>query len=114
MFPADPQTRGRARPRRDAARRRCAIIREVLPAGIICATSPAMSAIRLLELQGTDPAKWGEQHGESFRDDIKAIAAIRMELTLSKTDLGTKENVLALAKHHLPLLEQFDAALFAE
>lgn len=73
-----------------------------------------MSAIRLLELQGTDPAKWGEQHGESFRDDIKAIAAIRMELTLSKTDFGTQENVLALARHHLPLLQQFDAALFAE
>lgn len=73
-----------------------------------------MSTIRVLELHGTDPQKWGEQHGEHFRDDIKAIAAIRMELTLARTDLGTRENVLALARHHLPMLEAFDGALFAE
>jgi isopenicillin-N N-acyltransferase like protein len=73
-----------------------------------------MSAIRILELHGHDPKKWGEQHGESFKDDVRAIAEIRMALTLSKTDLGTADNVLALARHHLPILEKFDRALFDE
>jgi isopenicillin-N N-acyltransferase-like protein len=73
-----------------------------------------MTTIRTLELHGTDPAKWGEQHGESFRADIRAVYDIRLALTLSKTDLGTQENVLALARHHLPVLEKFDRALYDE
>ncbi len=73
-----------------------------------------MTTIRTLELHGTDPAKWGEQHGESFRADVRAIYDIRLGLTLSKTDLGTEENVLALARHHLPVLEKFDRALYDE
>ena len=73
-----------------------------------------MTAIRILELEGHDPAHWGVQHGETFRDDIRAIVDIRIALTLSKTDLGTKENVLALAQHHLPVLERFDRALYDE
>ncbi len=71
-------------------------------------------SIRVLELHGTDPRAWGEQHGESFKDDVRAIADIRMALTLGRTDLGTKENVLALARHHLPVLERFDRALYLE
>jgi isopenicillin-N N-acyltransferase-like protein len=74
----------------------------------------AMGTIRVLELRGTDPSAWGAQHGESFRDDIQEIADIRMELTLARTDLGSRAHVLALARHHLPLLERFDGALFAE
>jgi isopenicillin-N N-acyltransferase-like protein len=73
-----------------------------------------MTSIRLLELQGTDPKKWGEQHGESFRDDIRRIAEIRMTLTLGRTDLASRDNVLALARHHLPVLERFDRALYDE
>jgi isopenicillin-N N-acyltransferase like protein len=73
-----------------------------------------MASIRMLELQGTDPARWGEQHGEHFRDDVRQIAEIRLALTLSKTDLGTKENALELARHHLPVLERFDRALYDE
>lgn len=73
-----------------------------------------MTSIRLLELVGRDPSRWGEQHGESFRDDVRALLEIRMGLTLSKTDLKTRDNVLALARHHLPLLEAFDRALFDE
>lgn len=71
-------------------------------------------SLRVLELHGTDPRRWGEQHGESFKDDIKAIADIRMALTLGRTDLGTKDKVLALARHHLPVLERFDRALYDE
>jgi isopenicillin-N N-acyltransferase-like protein len=70
--------------------------------------------LRTLELTGSDPARWGEQHGESFRDDIRALYAIRLGLTLEKTDLGDEPSVLALAAHHLPVLQRFDEALFAE
>jgi isopenicillin-N N-acyltransferase-like protein len=70
--------------------------------------------MRVLELTGSDPAKWGEQHGESFRGEIREISEIRIGLTLSKTDLGTKENVLALARHHLKPLAEFDRALSDE
>lgn len=73
-----------------------------------------MTSIRLLELQGTDPRGWGEQHGEAFRDDIRALVELRIALTLSKTDLGSADNVLELARHHLKPLEHFDGALYAE
>ena len=68
----------------------------------------------MLELTGTDPKRWGEQHGESFKDDIRTIYDIRLALTLGRTDLGSKDNVLALARHHLPVLQRFDQALFDE
>ncbi len=70
--------------------------------------------LRTLELHGSDPAHWGEQHGESFRDDVRALYAIRLGLTLEKTDLRTEQNVLALAEHHLPVLRAFDVALYDE
>jgi isopenicillin-N N-acyltransferase-like protein len=70
--------------------------------------------LRTLELTGTDPARWGEQHGESFRDDIRALYDIRLGLTLEKTDLGDENSVLALAAHHLPVLRAFDTALYEE
>jgi isopenicillin-N N-acyltransferase-like protein len=73
-----------------------------------------MSTIRTLELVGLDPKKWGEQHGESFRDDVRGIYDIRLGLTIARTDLQNEKNVLALARHHLPLLERFDRNLYDE
>jgi isopenicillin-N N-acyltransferase like protein len=70
--------------------------------------------LRTLELTGTDPRRWGEQHGESFRDDVRALYGVRLELMLEKTDLGSEKNVLALAEHHLETLRSFDTALAAE
>ena len=70
--------------------------------------------LRTLTLTGTDPARHGEQHGEAFRDDIQAAYALRLRLMLERTDFGTADRVLALARHHLPLLERFDAGLYAE
>ena len=70
--------------------------------------------LRTLTLTGTDPARHGEQHGEAFRADIQAAWELRLRLTLERTDLGTVDNVLALARHHLPLLQRFDAGLYAE
>jgi isopenicillin-N N-acyltransferase like protein len=70
--------------------------------------------LRTLELTGRNPRHWGEQHGESFRDDIRSIAALRMQLTIEKTDLATRDNVLELAAAHLPILRRFDGALCDE
>ena len=70
--------------------------------------------MRTLTLHGTDPAGFGEQHGEACRDDIHAAAELRLRLMLEKTDLGTKEAVYELARHHLPLLESFDKDLHTE
>ena len=70
--------------------------------------------LHTLELTGLDPARHGEQHGEAFRDSIKEIYAIRLRLLLGRTDLVDEATVLALARHHLPVLERFDAGLYAE
>lgn len=70
--------------------------------------------LRILELQGKTPRARGEQHGETFKADIHGIYAVRLRLMLQKTDLSTESNVLALAEHHLPVLQRFDAALHEE
>lgn len=70
--------------------------------------------LRIFELRGTSPRGWGEQHGETFRDDVRALYAVRLRLMLQKTDLRSEDNVLALAAHHLPALERFDRALYDE
>lgn len=73
-----------------------------------------MPKIKTLELVGNDPHAWGMQHGEEFRSDISELYKIRLELMLQKTDLATEANVLALAEHHLPILQKYDAALYDE
>lgn len=70
--------------------------------------------LRTLTLTGTDPARHGEQHGEAFRDDIRAAFELRLRLTLERTDLQSRENVLELARHHLEPLRAFDSDLHAE
>jgi len=70
--------------------------------------------VRTLVYEGDDPRAWGEQHGESLRDDVRAMVEIRTHLVLEKTDLKTRENVRALARMHLPLLAAFDRALHDE
>jgi isopenicillin-N N-acyltransferase-like protein len=70
--------------------------------------------IERLTLTGDDPAGWGEQHGEHKREQIRALYDIRLELTLSKTDLEGEVEVLALAERHLPVLASFDEAGAAE
>ena len=70
--------------------------------------------LRTLELTGLDSARHGEQHGEAFKTSIHEIYAIRLRLMLERTDLVDEQTVLALARHHLPVLERFDAGLYAE
>lgn len=70
--------------------------------------------IETLRLCGRDPARWGEQHGEALRDEVRGLYAVRLELTLTKTDLGSEANALLLCARHLPVLERFDRALYDE
>ncbi len=53
-------------------------------------------------------------HGESFRGDIQSLAELRMYLTVRLGGFSNEEQVRALAREHLPLLEQFDLALYEE
>lgn len=78
----------------------------------LCYLSPM--TLRTLELQGRTPRARGEQHGETYKADIHALYAVRLRLMLQKTDLSTEAQVLALAHHHLPVLQRFDAALYDE
>lgn len=77
-------------------------------------TSKHGNGIARLVLEGTDPRRWGEQHGETLRRQIHEIYAIRRDLTLSKTDLGDEATLLELANRHLPLLNDFDPTLAEE
>lgn len=73
-----------------------------------------MSAVETLVLEGADPSARGEQHGEAWRDDIRALYEIRLGLMFDKTDLQTEQEVLDLAARHLPVLEHFDPGLSYE
>lgn len=72
------------------------------------------STMTRLVLEGADPRRWGEQHGEAMREQIHEVYAIRRELMLVKTDLGDEATLLELAHRHLPVLHDFDPALSDE
>ncbi|GAB4196896.1 MAG: C45 family autoproteolytic acyltransferase/hydolase [Sandaracinaceae bacterium] len=56
----------------------------------------------------------GLAHGEAFRDEIAAIAAIRSELCRTQGLFRTDAELLDVAALHLPALERFDHDLAAE
>ncbi|HUJ58389.1 MAG TPA: C45 family peptidase [Kofleriaceae bacterium] len=71
--------------------------------------------MRVLELPaGKSPREWGRIHGESFRGEIQALAQLRSYLCTKVGGFQSREQVLAAARAHLPVLERFDAALHAE
>ncbi|MCX5745634.1 MAG: C45 family autoproteolytic acyltransferase/hydrolase, partial [Proteobacteria bacterium] len=70
--------------------------------------------MRQLELLGTSPRGWGQIHGESFRGEIGALAEIRAYLCTKVGGFATREQVLVAARAHLPVLERYDADLYAE
>ena len=63
---------------------------------------------------GASPREWGRIHGESFRGEVKTLAAIRIYLCTKVGGFKQREQVLAAAAAHLPVLERYDAALYAE
>ncbi len=71
--------------------------------------------MRVLELPaGKSPREWGRIHGESFRGEIGALAQIRIYLCTKVGGFKTREQVLAAAAAHLPILERYHAGLHAE
>jgi isopenicillin-N N-acyltransferase-like protein len=71
--------------------------------------------MRVLELTlGATPRMWGLIHGESFRGEIKALAEIRTYLCTKVGSFTSREQVMACAKAHLPVLARYDLALHEE
>lgn len=71
--------------------------------------------MRVLELPaGGTPREWGRVHGEQFRTEVAAIAEIRMYLCTKVSGFTSRDQVLAAAAAHLPVLAHYDEALYAE
>jgi len=71
--------------------------------------------MRTLDLPaGATPRKWGHIHGESFRGEIKALAAIRTFLCTKVGGFANNRQVLAAGRAHLPVLEHYDRELYEE
>ena len=71
--------------------------------------------MRTLELPaGKPPRDWGRIHGESYRTEIKAIAAIRAYLCTKVGGFRSVDDVLEAGHAHLPVLEAYHHGLYAE
>jgi len=71
--------------------------------------------MRVLDLPaGKSPREWGRIHGESFRGEIKALAAIRVHLCTKVGGFRGHDQVVAAAKAHLPILERYHKPLYEE
>ena len=71
--------------------------------------------MRVLELaDGALPRQWGQSHGESFRGEIQSLADIRIYLCTRVGRFADAASVLQAAAAHLPVLEAYDADLYAE
>jgi isopenicillin-N N-acyltransferase-like protein len=56
----------------------------------------------------------GRAHGRAFAGEIRSLAELRVYLTRTVGGFETSEQVLELARQHLPVLERYDADLAAE
>ena len=63
---------------------------------------------------GASPRAWGQIHGETFREEIKAIAKIRAELCIEVGGFPTMASLFDAADAHIPVLQSCDQALFDE
>ncbi|MCE9576719.1 MAG: hypothetical protein K8W52_26470 [Deltaproteobacteria bacterium] len=71
--------------------------------------------MRTLELPaGASPRTWGQIHGESFRGEVRALAAIRTYLCITNGRFGDRRAVLDAADAHLPVLARYDRGLHDE
>jgi isopenicillin-N N-acyltransferase-like protein len=71
--------------------------------------------MRTLELPaGKSAREWGRIHGESFRGEVTALAAIRVYLCTKVGGFKTADQVIAAARAHLPVLERYHAGLYEE
>jgi len=71
--------------------------------------------VRVLDLPANkSPREWGRMHGESFRAEIKALAEIRVYLCTRVGTFSGRDQVMAAAKAHLPILERYHKPLYDE
>ncbi|MGN6105037.1 MAG: C45 family autoproteolytic acyltransferase/hydrolase [Kofleriaceae bacterium] len=71
--------------------------------------------MRTLELPaGKSPREWGRIHGESFRGEVQALAAIRIYLCTKVGGFRDAGQVRRAAAAHLPVLERYHAGLHEE
>lgn len=71
--------------------------------------------MRVIELTpGASSRQWGQSHGESFRGEIRSLAALRTHLTVRIGGFDDEAEVLGVAERHLPVLERYDRELFDE
>ncbi len=71
--------------------------------------------MRTLELRREQtPAQWGHCHGESFRGEIQSLAQIRLYLAVKLGGFSNVDEVRRLAAEHLPVLAEYDDALYQE
>ncbi|MEJ7604530.1 MAG: C45 family peptidase [Kofleriaceae bacterium] len=57
---------------------------------------------------------WGQLHGERFRGEIRALAEIRTYLCMKVGSFTEREQVLAAARAHLPVLARYHQGLADE
>jgi isopenicillin-N N-acyltransferase-like protein len=57
---------------------------------------------------------WGRIHGESFRGEVQALAAIRTYLCTKVGRFTSRDQVMAAARAHLPVLEAYHRGLCEE
>ncbi len=71
--------------------------------------------MRTLDLPaGKSPREWGRIHGESFRGEVRALSEIRVYLCTKIGGFKQRDQVLAAAKAHLPVLERYHRGLYDE
>jgi isopenicillin-N N-acyltransferase-like protein len=71
--------------------------------------------MRQLELPaGQPPRAWGQIHGETFRGEIQALAAIRIYLCTRVGGFKSAAEVCVAASAHLPVLERYHRGLYDE
>jgi len=74
----------------------------------------AVADTDVLLLEQDDPMERGEAQGEMWRDEILELAALRLELTLSKSEVKDRGELLELARRHIPVLGAYHPELAAE
>ena len=60
------------------------------------------------------PEAIGAAHGATWPAEIAALAELRSELTIGRSDLTERADLRTLAAAHLPVLRAFDEALYQE
>ena len=70
--------------------------------------------MQLYTFKSKTPLNIGREHGEEFRDSIRELSEVRVELLFKEPHFGTKSDVFELALAHLPILKSYDKPLFEE